>query len=336
MKYTATTWENGVTPINETNLNKLEQGVANLDVKNTKTETGTNIQISDSVYDTANLTANANSIIIITGKNLFNKKTITRNKSITSTGSISDTSEVCYSDYIRVIPNSKIIFSGKSTWNTTALYDNSKTFIERKTGASLTLPNDCYYIRTNALIAEIDNIQCEFGETATTKEEYQEQRYNILSGDVKQVNTYTGITNILSTGNITIQYNSQDRLLNNNDIKNTNNKIQESNKYNLEETIIGYWINGKPIYRKVIDCGNLPNNSSKNVAHGITNYDDVIKLEGVIRYSTYRFPIPSVPGTTSQGTLGLMMGGTNITLRTTTDMTSWTAYVIIEYTKTTD
>ena len=34
------------------------------------------------------------------------------------------------------------------------------------------------------------------------------------------------------------------------------------------------WIDGKPIYRKVINVGALPNNSEKTIAHNISNIDN--------------------------------------------------------------
>lgn len=41
------------------------------------------------------------------------------------------------------------------------------------------------------------------------------------------------------------------------------------------------WIDGSAIYKKTINFGALPNNTSKTVAHGISNIANVIKIEGV-------------------------------------------------------
>ena len=38
---------------------------------------------------------------------------------------------------------------------------------------------------------------------------------------------------------------------------------------------------GKPVYVKVVDCGNLPNNTTKKVAHGIANVDIVVDAQAI-------------------------------------------------------
>lgn len=109
-----------------------------------------------------------------------------------------------------------------------------------------------------------------------------------------------------------------------------------TNNYSTGEIVVGRWIDGKPLYRKVINFGNLPNNTTGTVAHNISNYDDVIKLYGVAKYDTFRFPIPQATNQSSQGTIGMWLGASTISIRTTTNMSNYTAYVVVEYTKTTD
>lgn len=46
------------------------------------------------------------------------------------------------------------------------------------------------------------------------------------------------------------------------------------------------WIDGKIIYKKTINMGQLPNNASKSVAHGISNLYQVIKIEGFAAQGT--------------------------------------------------
>lgn len=52
--------------------------------------------------------------------------------------------------------------------------------------------------------------------------------------------------------------------------------------YSFEEQFTGkHWIDGKKIYLKTIEIGNLPNkNATKEINHGISNIDSVIKFEG--------------------------------------------------------
>jgi hypothetical protein len=50
--------------------------------------------------------------------------------------------------------------------------------------------------------------------------------------------------------------------------------------YSTSPVAIGKWTDGKIIYRKVVVLGSGPNNTSKSVAHGISNLDRVIRLYG--------------------------------------------------------
>ena len=47
------------------------------------------------------------------------------------------------------------------------------------------------------------------------------------------------------------------------------NEIQKSNIYSTDEIEIGKWIDNKPIYRKVIDLGVLPDTTVKAVSSGL-------------------------------------------------------------------
>lgn len=52
-----------------------------------------------------------------------------------------------------------------------------------------------------------------------------------------------------------------------------NDKNIYENNYLNEELIVGKWINGKPIYRKVFEIGSLPNDTTISIPHGIKNLD---------------------------------------------------------------
>lgn len=105
--------------------------------------------------------------------------------------------------------------------------------------------------------------------------------------------------------------------------------------YSTEEQVIGKWIDGKPLYRKVVDLGNLPNNTIKNVAHGLTISNVRIRnFYGIASYSTYYLHLPNI---TSDNTNDVLYINTdNIVIKTNTNRSSYTGYCILEYTKTTD
>ena len=97
------------------------------------------------------------------------------------------------------------------------------------------------------------------------------------------------------------------------------------------------WIDGKPIYRKVIDLGTLPNANQKSVAHNISDLDVVVSLSGMTTGSN-KFVIPEARAGTeySDYQIGLWCNSTNVIVETGRDRTSTSAFAIIEYTKTSD
>ena len=110
-----------------------------------------------------------------------------------------------------------------------------------------------------------------------------------------------------------------------------------------EEQIIGYWIDNKPIYRKVINFGSLPNAGTKNIAHNISNLDNVINARINARNDngtgSTRLSIPYVYPKASYDTYYIGFEGisdTHVTIVTGNNRTNYSAYVILEYTKTTD
>lgn len=115
-------------------------------------------------------------------------------------------------------------------------------------------------------------------------------------------------------------------------------KGEDATDYSQSEQVIGTWINGKPLYRKTVSCGTLPNNTVKNVAHGISNLNIVTKVFGTTKNTggiTFPLPFPSTAGLSAQ--IYFYVDGTNIVIGTGTDRSAFTTtYITLEYTKTTD
>ncbi|MBO7735626.1 MAG: hypothetical protein J6S67_23875 [Methanobrevibacter sp.] len=97
------------------------------------------------------------------------------------------------------------------------------------------------------------------------------------------------------------------------------------------------WIDGKPIYRKVVDFGSLPNNTYKDKDTGIRGVDTVINIRGYSSNGNIVLPLPNassydereiqVSFTLSSGVLRITTGD---------DRTGYTnTKVILEYTKAT-
>lgn len=95
------------------------------------------------------------------------------------------------------------------------------------------------------------------------------------------------------------------------------------------------WINGAPIYKKTVNFGALPNATSKDVAHGISNLERVVKIEGYAYRSSddTNFPIPFASENTG-ASIGVSTTSTNISIGTGIDRSNVTeCYVTLYYTK---
>ncbi len=112
--------------------------------------------------------------------------------------------------------------------------------------------------------------------------------------------------------------------------------IQRSSSYSTTETFTGkYWIDEKPIYRKVVECGALPNAETKQVATGLSNvfYVDYAVMAISTSNKTYtKWPSLSL-GTLSNG-ISVSITYDSINLITKADYTMFDkVYVTLYYTK---
>lgn len=112
---------------------------------------------------------------------------------------------------------------------------------------------------------------------------------------------------------------------------------EEAWEYSTSETNTGKkWIDGKPIYRKVIATGNLPGSNEAIINTGITNADKLVHLYGAVQNSNC-LPLPYV--NTDGNSIQIWLGSSMDVLHIRTNSSGWTAYtgyVVVEYTKTTD
>jgi len=115
-----------------------------------------------------------------------------------------------------------------------------------------------------------------------------------------------------------------------------------STNYSTTETKIGTWINGKPIYRKVINVGNMPNTATtKTVASGITNMSYMIRMYGIAQSASGAFiPLPDTYPASNSNVYAIRimydLSNNMVQIQTAADRSSYSGYVILEYTKTTD
>lgn len=108
--------------------------------------------------------------------------------------------------------------------------------------------------------------------------------------------------------------------------------------YDTNEREVGCWTDGKPLYQKTIDCGALPNNTTKNVNHNVSDVETIFIVNAFgINSSKESYPIPFAHRSTTGNQIQISVDSTKITLGTGGSLwTSLNGFVTIRYTKTTD
>lgn len=133
--------------------------------------------------------------------------------------------------------------------------------------------------------------------------------------------------------NNTAPYLNADNL--NNNFNYLDEKAQDI--YSTTEIVIGKWIDNKPLYRKVVDVGTLPNATTKEINSGLSNVF-ITQLHGIMYNSASCITLPDVnpSGVTYSVRLYYSYSNNKISLTTGADRSTYNGYVILEYTKTTD
>jgi hypothetical protein len=89
--------------------------------------------------------------------------------------------------------------------------------------------------------------------------------------------------------------------------------------------------NGKAVYAKLFDIGELPTNSHKKVAHGLTK-TAVVSLYGASTNGKYYFP-SSYTDAASDHSVDLYINSTDIIISTVSSWVGVYGYVVVKYTK---
>lgn len=112
--------------------------------------------------------------------------------------------------------------------------------------------------------------------------------------------------------------------------------ILDDNYSTTEQKTGSTWVDGKPIYKKTINFGNLPNNSTKRVAHGVSGLSQLVKIDAIMNRPGTNggfYPLPFVSKATANDQIEISVNGTNVSIAANIDWSSCTAYVTIYYTK---
>lgn len=115
------------------------------------------------------------------------------------------------------------------------------------------------------------------------------------------------------------------------------NQSNKLSSYSYDEQVIGTWVNGKPLYRKTINIGALPNKATKTINHNAENISTIVRLYGYATNNTNYIPLPYPHSDTIGLSVVLYATKTQIGVQTGTDRSAYAqAEVTIEYVKSTD
>lgn len=107
--------------------------------------------------------------------------------------------------------------------------------------------------------------------------------------------------------------------------------------YSTTEQVIGTWVDGKPLYRKTLNCGAGPNNGIVYTPLNVTGAR-VHNLYGTgINSAGGALPVNSVrPVDGINSSIGAYYNGAQIAIESGTDRSGHTFYITVEYTKASD
>lgn len=115
------------------------------------------------------------------------------------------------------------------------------------------------------------------------------------------------------------------------------NYTDELQTYSTNETRIGTWIDGKPLYRKVISAGTIT--ASNTTIANIQNIDTLVSIKGSAYSSQFgqKYGIPNVHNSIAEYYINLLVSGNGVVIRYGSGFSQFdNVMAILEYTKTTD
>jgi len=114
----------------------------------------------------------------------------------------------------------------------------------------------------------------------------------------------------------------------------------QANTYSTTEKKIGTWIDGKSLYRKVLTVSRLPDTGEILISTNVSNLETMVSMNGMMRNveSDRHFTLPNVStsGDVFMVDLAYIGESNEVRVRTGNNRSDYTAFIVIEYTKTTD
>lgn len=126
----------------------------------------------------------------------------------------------------------------------------------------------------------------------------------------------------------------------NNNVYTLDDYLKMGSIYSTNEVVIGRWIDGKPIYRKVVSTIGLTGSTKKSIAYNIDNLDKIWIENGFAINALRIVTVPMV------GYNGNVSDKVDVWIEKQENVvklysnggwgTDWTFYIILNYTKITD
>ena len=112
-------------------------------------------------------------------------------------------------------------------------------------------------------------------------------------------------------------------------------RYERMTKYSTTEVKTGEkWIDGKDIYRRVINIERLPNATTQTITKIDTNWIITDMRGFAYGNGNFQFPIPNTSTeNTVEGIQIFVDGNSNLVIRTGTDRSAYSGYIILEYIK---
>lgn len=238
------------------------------------------------------------------GKNLFNKNSVVVGY-LNEDGSIYPELSYSTSDFIPVTPNTTY-YKTKTDSVRSKFYDKNKNpltnnynDLDGSGDFAFTTPENAYYLRVSMVAEYVDTLQIEQGSTGTTYEPYTRKIYT--------KNDNGGYEKFYDE---------------------TNREV-----YSTSEQRIGTWIDGKTLYRRVYDCGNLGAAGTKETPTNLSNVN-YVDWEGVALASGGGTAYPYKMAVTGNDYgVKAEIADNKIRIKTVVDLYDYTGYVTILYTK---
>ena len=111
--------------------------------------------------------------------------------------------------------------------------------------------------------------------------------------------------------------------------------VEDALNYSTTEHVVGKWIDGSTVYEKTVECGALPNTTSKQVPHNISNLKNVVEFNGVFSNSTSWFEMNNPNPNNLAGGVQTAITSTSVLIITAANLSTYpNSWVTIRYTKT--